>query len=134
MSHGNVSRWRRAVAMLIWPETHAGIPQQCLGWMKRRGAAPGCHEKGEKRRQLNIRASKAKLRQTLPPPAGPEDCLSTASQSSWEQKTFKKSRYGDKDYANTAFTLAYLHRACFRHDLGFVLDILNASSSVFFFF
>lgn len=34
--------------LLIWPETHAGIPQQCLGWMKRRGAAPGCHEKGKR--------------------------------------------------------------------------------------
>lgn len=22
-------------------KTHAGVPQQCLGWMNRKGAAPG---------------------------------------------------------------------------------------------
>lgn len=34
--------------------THAGVPQQCLGWMNRRGAAPGAVRErgGEKRRGL----------------------------------------------------------------------------------
>lgn len=63
--------------------------------------------------------------QTLPPPAGPEECWSTAGQSSWELKTFQKSR----SYANTALTLACLNRACsWALDLGFVFDIFSASS------
>ncbi len=123
------SRWRRAVAMAMRPETHAGIPQQCLGWMKRRGAAPGCHEKGGEEKTIKYKSQQSQAEtHTLLPPADPEDCWSTASQSSWEQKTFQKSR----NYTNTALTLAYLHRACsWALDLGFVLDIFSASSSVF---
>lgn len=32
--------------------THAGVPQQCLGWMNRRGAAPGAarERRGEEKR------------------------------------------------------------------------------------
>lgn len=59
MSHGNTSRWRRAVAMAMRPETHAGIPQQCLGWMKRRGAAPGCHEKGGEEKTIKYKSQQS---------------------------------------------------------------------------
>lgn len=109
--------------MAMRPETHAGIPQQCLGWMKRRGAAPGCHEKGGEEKTIKYKSQQSQAEaHTLPPPADPEVCWSTASQSSWEQKTFQKSR----NYTNTALTLAYLHRACsWALDLGFVLDIFS---------
>lgn len=46
-----------------WPEqcvrTHAGIPQQCLGWMNKRGAAPGDkreREWGEEKRVIRAKA------------------------------------------------------------------------------
>ncbi len=121
MSHGNRSRWRRAVAMVMRLKTHAGIPQQCLGWMKRRGAAPEYHEKGGEEKTIKYKSQPSQAETHTH--CCPLLARSTAGQSSWELKTW--------NYANTALTLACLHRACsWALDLGFVFDILSVSSSV----
>lgn len=40
--------------------THAGVPQQCLGWMNRRGAAPGAMREREREREEGAREEEEK--------------------------------------------------------------------------
>lgn len=75
MSHGNMWRWRRAVAMATRPETHAGIPQQCLGWMKRREAAPGCHEKGGEEKTIKYMSQQSQAETHTAAPCWPGGLL-----------------------------------------------------------
>lgn len=46
--------------------THAGVPQQCLGWMNRRGAAPGAMREREKERRGQGRKKRRGLTEPKP--------------------------------------------------------------------
>ncbi len=83
--------------MVMRLKTHAGIPQQCLGWMKRRGAAPEYHEKGGEEKTIKYKSQPSQAEtHTLLPPAGPEHSrpkqLGTEDLSK-EQKLRKYSAY-----------------------------------------
>lgn len=62
---------------------HAGIPQQCLGWMKRREAAPGATRRGKEKHKSIEEPAKKQNKTAAATPAGLEEWTLQAK-SSWE--------------------------------------------------
>lgn len=82
--------------------THAGVPQQCLGWMNRRGAAPGATKRERRGEEKRFNRAKAMLsreqRHTEPGGWNGQRPLSFRRTSEWQVSMWPSQTKGSQGH------------------------------------